>query len=423
MTVLELSLYLSLAIAVQLALLLSTILYRYQRSFRQLKAQLSGSPAGAEYLLEERPGNQTTTWQGWRDFEVRRKVFESRNKSICSLYLVPKDGKAVPSFRPGQFLTFRIPVADSAGENKEVVRCYSLSDMPRADVYRISVKRVSPPADHPESPPGLLSNHLHDHVHEGDVLLAKAPSGHFYLDDTDTSSVFIAGGIGITPMLSMLSASLESNPSREIWLFYGLKNSDEHMVKEDLEKLAMEYSSFHLRISYSQPLPDDVLGSDYQYEGRIDLALLRMTLSRKPYQFYVCGPGPMMEHLVPALEEWGVPEQHIHYEAFGPASLSRPAQQGHSESAEDVPLEKSTVIFTKSGQSLAWDGSALSLLELAEANGIKIDSGCRAGGCGSCETVIVAGEVEYMQAPDFDPSPGSCLLCIARPKRYLELEA
>jgi len=422
-TVLELSLYVSLAIAIQVTLLLSMILYRYQRSFRQLKVQVSGTPAGAEYLLEELPEDQTATWQGWREFEVRRKVFENRNKSICSFYLVPKDGKALPSFRPGQFLTFRIPVVEPTGENKEVVRCYSLSDMPLADVYRISVKRVSAPADHPEFSPGLLSNHLHDNVRNGDVLLVKAPSGHFYLDKSDTSSVFIAGGIGVTPMLSMLSASLERNPSRETWLFYGLKNSDEHMVKEQLEKLAVQHSSFHLRVIYSQPLPDDVLGTDYQHPGRIDLALLRMNLSRKPYQFYVCGPGPMMESLVPALEEWGVPEQQIHYEAFGPASISRLARQGHLESGVDVPLEKSTVTFSKSGQSLDWDGSALSLLELAEDNGIKIDSGCRAGGCGSCETVIVAGEVEYMQVPDFDPSPGSCLPCIARPKHDLELEA
>ena len=81
------------------------------------------------------------------------------------------------------------------------------------------------------------------------------------------------------------------------------------------------------------------------------------------------------------------------------------------------------VNFAKSGKALSWRPASGSLLEFAEANGITVDSGCRAGGCGSCQTTIQAGEVAYSQAPDFDPEPGSCLLCVCTPKSNVTLEA
>ena len=81
------------------------------------------------------------------------------------------------------------------------------------------------------------------------------------------------------------------------------------------------------------------------------------------------------------------------------------------------------VSFAKSGKQLNWDASAGSLLAFAEANGIAVDSGCRAGGCGTCQTGIAAGEVAYGQSPDFDPEPGNCLLCVCTPKTSVTLEA
>ena len=131
----------------------------------------------------------------------------------------------------------------------------------------------------------------------------------------------------------------------------------------------------------------------------------------------------MLESLVPALGEWGVPEQHIHYEAFGPASLAHTAARPPVAIEEPTAIQSITVNFSKSGNALTWDGSADSLLEFAESNGIRVESGCRAGACGSCQTIIEEGEVEYVQAPDFDPDPGNCLLCISRPVRDLTLLA
>ena len=78
--------------------------------------------------------------------------------------------------------------------------------------------------------------------------------------------------------------------------------------------------------------------------------------------------------------------------------------------------------FAKSGKQLPWQPASGSLLEFAEANGITVESGCRAGGCGSCQTTIRAGEVSYRQEPEFDPEPGNCLLCVSIPKTSVTLE-
>jgi ferredoxin-NADP reductase len=305
------------------------------------------------------------------------------------------------------------------GESRNVVRCYSLSDAPRTDSYRVSIKRVPAPPRHPDVPPGVSSSFFHDHVREGDRLMVKAPSGHFHLTgDQQLPIVLIGGGIGITPMLSILNAVLERGTGQAVWLFYGVRNGSEHIMKEHLQHLAERHTNFHLHVCYSAPGKDDLEGADYQHHGRIDLPLLRNTLKLAHYQFYVCGPKPMMESLVPALKDWGVDSADIHYESFGPASLEKHERPVLTTGAEG-PFN---ITFSRSGKSLSWDPSADSLLAFAEANAIDVDSGCRAGSCGSCQTALTSGEVEYGQQPDADIEPGHCLLCIATPRGDLVLE-
>lgn len=425
MTVLSLSLTIAAALFLQIAAFAMLAFYRHWQAYQDLRSRLSEMPGSyvEPYAgVEERPRPQPEAgWQGGRDFRVERKVFEDAACSICSFYLKPVDGAALPTFRPGQYLTFRLEVADaSTGEQQQLVRCYSLSDRPGLDYYRISVKRV--PASRPDFAPGRVSGHLHDRITEGSVLEVRAPSGHFHLDPAPGPVVLIAGGIGLTPMLSMVNATLAAASRREIWLFYGVRNGSEHAMKQHLAELAERHENFELHVCYSNPGPDDVEGRDYQHEGRVDIARLRLTLPLKPFHFYICGPTAMMEALVPALEEWGVPDRSIHYEAFGPASIMRTerAQEQPAVGADRPPV---SVTFAKSGKSLTWDRSARSLLDFAEENGIAVNSGCRAGGCGCCQTEIIDGEVAYSQAPDFDPEPGSCLLCVSRPETNLVLSA
>ena len=354
-------------------------------------------------------------WAGWRQFRVVGRQYEDAAQSQCSFHLAPLDGKPLPPYKPGQFLTFRL-TPDPAAPDRPLVRCYSLSDQPDPARWRITVKRVPAPAGRADLPPGVGSGYLHDWVQAGDVLDVRAPAGGFWLDpDPATPAVLIAGGIGITPMLSMAAWALSHQPGRAVHLFYGVRDGAELAFGETLAAFARTHPAFHLHRAFSRPRPDDLPGRDFETEGRIDLALLKKSLPHGRHQFYICGPQTMLESLVPALLGWGVPAGDVHYEAFGPASLPTPQAEVAGAPAE--------VHFARSGRVLAWDGRAANLLDFAETHGIATESGCRAGSCGACETRLVSGEVAYTHPPDHDIAPGHCLLCLAKPVTALELEA
>jgi hypothetical protein len=172
-------------------------------------------------------------------------------------------------------------------------------------------------------------------------------------------------------------------------------------------------------VSYSQPLATDQLGIDYHAAGRVTIERLREVLPSSNYRYYICGPGPMMESLVPALLEWGVPAEHINYEAFGPASVKCIS---HTTSAPIGPKEPCEVSFDRQGTSFTWDGSFDSLLEFGEANGAVLDSGCRAGNCGQCLAAIKSGDIATIKRPGLQVEPGHCLTCVSVPTGPLVLD-
>ena len=368
-------------------------------------------------------------WPGWRDFRVVRRAFEDAGRSQCSFHLAPLDGQPLPPFRPGQYLTFGVQLSETevaaSGSARDLTRCYSLSDRPDPTSYRVTIKRAGPPPDQPGAPPGASSTHFHDHVFEGHVLRVKAPAGRFFIDpDASVPAVFVAGGIGITPMLSMLRWCVAEQPGRPLHLFYGVRSGADHAFRADLQELARAHPALHVHTAYSSPGPADVLGQDYQHAGRVDVDLLRRTLPHGRHQFYVCGPPAMMKSLVPALRAWGVRDDDLHAEAFGPASVG-PSERAGSASSEppDATALSIDVQFRRSGRTLQWDGRDANLLDFAERHGVVVDSGCRSGSCGSCETALVSGTVAYAEAPDHDIAPGRCLLCVGKPMSALTLEA
>lgn len=421
MTSLSLLLWIALGIALQIGLFLGISFWQHWQSYSRLKQ--GQTEADESIPAVNPPKEEIAGWAGFRTFKVARRVVEDTAGQICSFYLEPEDRQALPSYKPGQFLTFRLDVPKADGSSAEqITRCYSLSDAPQADHYRVSIKRVPPPpkSDHP---PGRSSNFFHDHVQVGTTLQVRAPSGHFYLEPGSSPIVLIAGGIGITPMLSMLDWCQAHQPKREVWFFYGVRNSKETAFALHLKEVATANTNAHLRLCFSDPLSEDQLGKDFHHHGRVDANLFRMELSLKPYHYYICGPTPMMETLVPALEDWGVPDAHIHFEAFGPASIKRrKPETAVAESAVAASVGDITVIFAKSGKQAQWSPQSGSLLEFAESQGIAIDSGCRDGGCGTCQTTIRSGEVTYWKSPDYDPEPGTCLMCVCTPKTHVALE-
>jgi ferredoxin-NADP reductase len=361
---------------------------------------------------------ETAPWNGIRKFRVAKKLAEC--EGVVSLYLEPHDGKTpLPLYKPGQYLTFQLNIA---GQLKPVVRCYSLSDSPSArNYYRVTIKKVCGSSGSPQIKPGLASCHFCDRVQVGDILDVKAPNGHFYLNLQDEGPVvLISGGVGITPMLSMLNALIESGSKREVWFVHGARNCADHIQKQHLEKIAAKDPNVRLHVCYSRPGSQDVQGRDYQHTGHVGIDLLKQILPSSNYDYFICGPPAMMKGITDGLGAWGVPKASIHYEAFGPATPQVIAPAPRPGATSTTALE---VKFERSGKSCRWNPQTSSLLDLAEQNGVRIEAGCRAGNCGTCLVAVKSGEVESLIPSGAVPEEHSCLVCISRPKSNLVLDA
>ena len=357
--------------------------------------------------LEAQGGD--AAWSGFRKFVLHGKVLEAED--TCSFYFAPHDGQPLPAFLPGQYLTFRIPIP---GHDKPVTRCYSLSDSPtHPDYYRVTVKRLTGEVD------GLVSTYFHRELAVDDLVDVKAPGGHFHLDaENHGPVVLIGGGVGVTPALSMLNYITATGSTRETWFLYGVTDGLQHVQREYLQQVATEHENVRTHICYSQPLESDVQGRDYDHKEWVTVDLLKRLLPSNNYDFFICGPAAMMDSLTHDLRAWGVPKSKIHFEAFGAATVKRVSKDVNTPSGASVEVE-----FARTGNTLIWDGSASSLLEFAEASGIPMESGCRAGNCGSCLTAIRSGSVEYLNEPGAPVEEGTCLTCIAIPKGNMVLDA
>lgn len=396
----------------------------------ELSDSVAASVVDAAHKLKNRLP-RSGSWAGFRSFTVAHTLKETEN--ITSLYLAPEDGKRIAPFRPGQHITLKVPVP---GKSKPVIRCYSLSsgaviDDPPGGIhepcYRISVKAlsVSSPAtdEHPSTTHhGLASTFLNQSIAKGDRIEIKAPSGNFWMDESSQMPlVMLAGGIGITPMISMLEKLKSTGSQRSATLFYGVRNSREQAFAGYLRALSASMPNIHMINCYSQPLPEDLPEKQFQVRGYITIDLLQQVLPNNQYQFYLCGPPPFMESLYQGLMDWQVPQDRIRYEAFGPASIGR-QKTSDDRTTNSQHDQIDPVTFSRAGKTVLWSEKADSLLELAEANGLFPDSGCRAGSCGSCETALISGNVTYAEGAKPECLAGKCLICIARPNGPVELD-
>ncbi len=365
---------------------------------------------------------ETSTGKGFRAFVVDRKVPES--ETITSFYLVPEDGASLDEFLPGQFLTFKLTIP---GQPEPIIRTYSLSDSPDRHYYRVSIKREPAPPDQPDVPPGLSSNHFHDHVDVGMTLSVGPPRGKFHLDrDSERSVVLLSGGVGLTPMVSMLNDLTQSDPKRSVWFIHGVRNGREHAMGEDIRRMVRENDHVNAHIRYSDPSPDDTEDRDYDSMGYVDMGLLKQVLPFDDHEFYLCGPPPFMKSLYCGLLSLGVAESRIHYEFFGPASVlteeAAPSGQAPARSAENELTGEMDVTFARSGLTAAWDMSCETILDLAEHHGLSPPYSCRSGICHTCMCELVEGEVEYIEEPLDPPDAGQVLICCSRPKSKLVIE-
>ncbi len=187
-----------------------------------------------------------------------------------------------------------------------------MSSAPGKPYYRITVKREAEGID---KPAGVVSTYLHDVIQVGSILEVGSPAGDFVLDQgSDIPVVLISGGVGLTPMVSMLETLITAQPEREVTYIHAAINGSLHAMKDRLAELDQSHPALRSYVCYESPVEGDM----FNKSGYIDLSWLQEVADVNS-EFYFCGPTPFMKAIYKALKEWKVPDERIHFEFFGPA--------------------------------------------------------------------------------------------------------
>ena len=345
-------------------------------------------------------------WSGFRPLQVSHKVRESNN--VTSLVLEPTDGHPLTAALPGQFVVLKLRPTPEA---PALMRSYSLSSEPRADRYRVSVKRDTH---------GSAGTYIEERLQVGDVVYTSAARGSFTLRPGDAPVVLLSAGIGATPVLAMLHALVAEASLREVWWIYGARNRQEHPFAEEARALLKTLPHSRIHIRYSSPGPQDRLGVDFDARGRLDTSVLQKLGVPRDADFYICGPATFMNDVTSGLADWGVTASRIHTEIFSsgpsrtPGISASPRRPPHAP--DGAPGGGPLVSFARSGFNVRWGPRFQSLLELAEACDIPARWACRTGVCHTCETGLVSGTTRYKPEPIEPPAEGNVLICCSQPQ-------
>ncbi len=302
-------------------------------------------------------------------------------------------------YKPGQFLTIQIRI-----EGKPAIRCYSICSAPATqNVIDISVKRQ-----------GLVSGALHQTIKSGSALIVRKPAGPFvYPEGTDLPIVLLGGGVGITPLLSMLRHAVVAEPKRRVTLVFSVKTERDIPFREEL--LSFEPNHPQTKVVFAVTRGGEMPGI---HKGRVDADLLRRLTDGDPTRavYCICGPTPMIDGMKELLAGLGVPREQVLAEEFQAAVAAASAPAGAM-----VPV---TLVLKKTGGSVRIPPGR-TLLEAAEAGGAEIPFACRSGVCKSCRTKLVSGEVDC-DAPaldDKDRAEGFTYPCVAWARTNCEMDA
>ncbi|MBC8751675.1 MULTISPECIES: FAD-binding oxidoreductase [Paraburkholderia] len=330
-------------------------------------------------------------------YQVIEKIAEC--DLISSFVLAPTDGLEVPSFVAGQHLTVRIPEGLS--------RSYTISSSPSdRSKYRLTIKHEK--GRDAEMPAGKVSTFMHDRVSVGSVLDIAGPYGAFHLDPTsDRPVVLLSGGVGITPMISMLHVLADT--TRQVSFVHACDNGTLHAFHDEVGRLATTRPGISCYFIYRNPTAADLEDQRHHSSGLVTANQLR-AFSAQDSDFYLCGPSGFMQMVHDGLTDAGVSHDRIRYESFGPATVLSPRSQ-----AVQSKVTEALVVFEGSGLEVEWDDFSGSLLDFAEMNGVYAESACRSGSCNTCECSLLEGQVDYLIEPAAPLPAGRCLPCVAKP--------
>jgi ferredoxin-NADP reductase/MOSC domain-containing protein YiiM len=379
----------------------------WQASFQALLEATTGSGNAGLALTSPPPA-----WRGFRELTATAITRES--DSAISIRLEDPAGTPLPAARPGQYLTVRVQPQQA---QRSLLRNYSLSGPPGAGYYRITVKREQD---------GAASSYLHSRLVVGDRLDVAAPRGTFVLDHTRAPVLLISAGIGATPVLAMLQALAEEHSDREIWWLHSARRGREHPFAAEARGLAASLPNVRSHVYYSRPDTEDREGRDFECVGRLTGSLLAELALPSDAEAYLCGPASFMADISAGLVAIGVDAAHVHSEPFGPAPgltpgiAAEPVRTPHPPAGR--PGTGPTIEFARSNLTVGWTADYSSLLELAEACDVPVRWSCRTGVCHTCETPVVAGELQYSPDPVEPPTDGSALICCSQPSGDVVLD-
>ncbi|RSK34002.1 ferredoxin--NADP reductase [Hymenobacter metallilatus] len=324
--------------------------------------------------------------------------------------------------QPGQFLTLILPCGPGGKKER---RAYSLSSTPHeAPRLAVTVKRV---------PGGLVSNHLLDTVRVGQQVEVMAPLGNFTLmpqPGSARSVVLVGAGSGITPLMSMLKATLREEPQSQVLLVYGNRNEDSVIFGRQLQQLEQQYPGrLQVEHVFSQPLRPS---AEHKHTGRLNRTTLLRILEQRhrlpapQAEYFLCGPEGMMVEAQAALELLGVPASRIRRESFVAAAesaetaASQPNGHGDVSAAEDdgkVVARTVTVQYEGSEYQFVVEPSQ-TILEAALNQDIDLPYSCQAGLCTACRGKCISGKVhldEREGLSDSEMKQGYVLICVGHP--------
>jgi len=315
----------------------------------------------------------------------------------------------IPSFWPGQFLTLVLEI-----EGKSVRRSYSICTSPSAlPVIGIAVKRV---------PGGLVSNYLLDNIREGDKVSVLEPYGNFTLNHKRKelpTLALIGAGSGITPLMSILKSALENEGSNKVHLFYGNRNENSIIFKDQLLRLQEKHGS-RLRITHLLSQPSDSwtgISSRIRSELMMQLCHNDGLLQDNSTNYYICGPEGMMHEVHHMLQSNGIDIDRIHKESFYLTHKSSAVDAAVSNTEEALSSKK--VILKLDGKQHEVEVSnGRYILESALEAGLDLPYACTMGVCGMCRAFKVQGEmiIEEQEAiSDSEIRDGACLTCVGKP--------
>lgn len=309
----------------------------------------------------------------------------------------------LPPFRPGQYVNLFVDV-----DGVLTSRPYSISSPPGADFLELTVR---------DKPGGFVAPYLLNEVQVGDELETTGPAGSFYyeplIDGRDL--VFLAGGSGITPFMSILRDAVQHERSLNIHLLYGSRVPEDVIFHEELTELSTQQANLHYSLVISEPPPD--------YEGlsgflRPDI-ILEQVGDPSGKTFYICGPNLMYDFCLAALTEMGVPRYRMKRELYGPPDDVTQEPGWPQDLAADV-------VFTVEveGQETIQASAGEPLLNSLERYGIVVPAVCRAGECSACRTQLLAGQVfqpAHTALRESDRAHGYIHACVSYPLQDLRI--